>query len=107
MQYPMCSGNSCVDLHHVDLMKLADLAGLSMKPQVLRLIVILCCLKCVSRIPSLAHITNVRKLFVFYLIFEIGTKGTDVPKLSICQNHATACKPIDFNLRNFQTSYEN
>jgi hypothetical protein len=38
MQYPKCSGNSSVDSHHVDLIKLADLAGLSVKPQILRLV---------------------------------------------------------------------
>lgn len=39
MQYSECSGNSSVDQHHLDLMKLADLAGLSMKPQILSILI--------------------------------------------------------------------
>jgi len=40
MQYPKCSGNSSLEPHQIDLITLADLAGITVKPQILRLVLI-------------------------------------------------------------------
>lgn len=92
MQYPKCSGNSSVDPHHVDLMKLADLAGLSVKPQILRLV--LCGLRNVCFVfRLLTYISSVRKFNFLYVIFEIWiTVADEIPKVTTCQDHASVCK---------------
>jgi hypothetical protein len=38
MQYPKSSSSSSLEPHHADLIELADLAGISVKPQILRLV---------------------------------------------------------------------
>lgn len=39
MQYSKCSGSSAFESHRMDLLKLADLTGISVKPQILSILI--------------------------------------------------------------------